>query len=513
MKSSRPAGIRNAAIRSLLAGLAPPIALACALAAGPALAGNLVNNGGPIMQNTTRAYLIFWLPAGVVLDSGQTNGIGNFETLMQRFYADVSGSSYLNIVTQYPGTCGSNQCVLQNGAGAAALGGSWVDTQAYPNNRGTATNALQDSDIQNEVTRAINQNNWTVDGNSEFFVVTGQWQATGAGVVECSGSNCTAPGGFCAYHSNFSLSGNTVLYGYLSDASFNSGGCGEGTSTATNGQLSSDRQVALMTHEWFETITDPLGNAWWDSNNDSTKGNEIGDNCNQIGASIAMNGNNYWVQQQWDNVSSSCVSAFVNREQVVCSVFDDGYANLTGRSDAVFINDRKQACIPDGTPGGTCRKWFGRCQSTLTGTAVNFNVFDDGYANLAGPSDAVFINGGLQACLPNGTAGGNCRRWFGRAQATDGRAASCAVFGDGYTTQSNFSDAVYIGGGETACIPNGSAQGICQKWWGRCQVPNKAGGGSIALATFLALFGLWLASAVATQRCRAARAAPPRRVG
>jgi hypothetical protein len=147
-----------------------------------------------------------------------------------------------------------------------------------------------------------------VDGNSEFFVITGVFKSTGAGVVECQGNGCTLPGpnGFCAYHSNFGFNGKTVLYGFLSDANFNSGGCGESLSTAPNGQSDSDREVAMMSHEFFETITDQQGNAWWDS----STGNEIGDNCNQIGAKINMNGNPYWVQQQWSNASSSCVTTF-----------------------------------------------------------------------------------------------------------------------------------------------------------------------------------------------------------
>lgn len=237
-------------------------------------ANNLNNHGGPTMQNPVKAFLIYWLPSGVVLDTTQTNGIGNFEILTQRFYNDVSATSWFNIATQYPGGCGANECVVANGSGAVQLGGAWVDSQAYPSSKGTSSNPLQDSDIQNEVQRAISQNHWSVSANSEFFVITGVFKSTGAGVVECNGGNCTAPGGFCAYHSNFGLNGGTALYGYLSDASFNTAGCSEGISTGPNGQLSSDREVALMSHEFMETVTDETGNAWWDS----STGNEIGDN-------------------------------------------------------------------------------------------------------------------------------------------------------------------------------------------------------------------------------------------
>jgi hypothetical protein len=167
--------------------------------------------------------------------------------------------------------------------------------------------------------------------------------------------------------------------------------------------------------------------------------------------------------------SPGCLPSPPAAEPVSCSVFNDGYASLVGPSDAIFINSTGQACIP-GQTSGICRKWFGRCTTNTTHIAVNFNAFDDGYANLTGLSDAVFINGNNQACLPNGQASGTCRRWFGRGHTSDGRSASCIVFGDGYTNQSLPSDAVFVNGSKQSCIPSGTSSGTCQKWFGRCQV-------------------------------------------
>jgi hypothetical protein len=320
--------VLNLSLRAEAAALLMAFALPGNLAQA---ANNVDNHGGPTMQNQVKGFLIYWLPSGVVLDTSQSDGTGNFETLTQRFFNDISATSYLDITTQYPGQCGNNQCVIANGTGAVTLGGHWVDSQAYPNGKGTSTKALQDSDIRNEVERAINQNHWAIDGNSEFFVITGVFKSSSAGVVECNGGGCTLPSptGFCAYHSNFGFSGKTVLYGYLSDASFNSGGCAESLfGSAPNGQLASDREVAMMSHEFFETITDQQGNAWWDS----ITGNEIGDNCNQIGANIKMNANSYWVQQQWSNASSSCVSAFGPSIQLSIGTGGD---DLRGDSSAV----------------------------------------------------------------------------------------------------------------------------------------------------------------------------------
>jgi hypothetical protein len=270
-------------------------------ARGEAVAvGNLNNHGGNTMQSA-RVHLIFWLPSGTSFDTTVMDGVGNYESLLERFVNDVSATSYLNVVTQYPGQCGTNQCVLSNGMGVVSLGGAFLDTRAYPH-AGTQMDPLQDSDIQGEVSHAISVNGWTAGNDAEFFVLTG------AGIEECNGSGSCTFNVFCAYHGNFSSSGTPVIYGYLSDASFNSGGCGEGISTGANGQVASDREVALMSHEFFESLTDPgtSSSAWWNSSD----GNEIGDNCNQQPASVTLNGNPYNVQLEWSNDTSSCVSAF-----------------------------------------------------------------------------------------------------------------------------------------------------------------------------------------------------------
>jgi hypothetical protein len=563
--------------------------------------GNLINSNQPVMQNTTRAFFIYWLPTGIVLDTSAGDTVGNYKTLMSRFAGDAAGSSYLNIVTQYAGVCGSSPCVLGNGGDAFALGGAWTDTQAYPGNRGTRANALQDSDIQNEVTRAIAQNSWSVDANSVFFVITGVFSSTGALVEECQGglfnNSCTF-NAYCAYHDHFGSNGRDIHYGYLSNASFNTAGCAEGISTGVNGQLASDREVVLMSHELVESITDPQVNTWLD-----TAGNEIGDKCNQISAIVGMNGNSYNVQQQWSNATGSCVSSFgpsvkftiltdgddlrgnssataalqspssatfsnitlkaqsdsgwgnneshiaagllgapsagqlarvavtltshngflenndtwkiqsvkiealdssgnnlcsqlltgnplaqldsnqptasfdtpnclpaPQRESVQCQVFDDGYTNMTAGTGAVFINSQHQACISDGTAAGTCRKWFGRCSTVSTHRPVNLNIFDDGYAAMLGPTDAVYTNQGNSACKPDGTPAGTCRKWFGRGQSSDGHDASCEVFDDGFANSTLPSDAVFINGNGQSCIPDGTAHGECRRWWGNCTV-------------------------------------------
>jgi hypothetical protein len=84
-------------------------------------ANNLNNHGGPTMQNQVKAFFIYWMPSGVVLDTSVTDGIGNFETLSKRFFDDLSATSFYNIVTQYPGQCGSNQMRSAEWAGGGEV--------------------------------------------------------------------------------------------------------------------------------------------------------------------------------------------------------------------------------------------------------------------------------------------------------------------------------------------------------------------------------------------------------
>jgi hypothetical protein len=165
---------------------------------------------------------------------------------------------------------------------------------------------------------------------------------------------------------------------------------------------------------------------------------------------------------------------------ISCSVFDDGYTNLVGPSDAIFFSDGK-ACIPSGTAAGQCRKWFGRC-TTENGVPVLFRVFDDGQAGASALSDAVFINGDGKACTPD-AGGGYCKKWFGSGESTAGEKVECRLFGDGNQNTTGPTDAIFLNGGQS-CLPDGTASGTCRKWWGRCQVaslgpvlPGGMGGG------------------------------------
>jgi hypothetical protein len=126
---------------------------------------------------------------------------------------------------------------------------------------------------------------------------------------------------FCAYHSSYFDStinaSSQVIYSNMPYAAQTNGNpvtCDEGSYPNGN---PSDPEISITSHEHNESITDPFGTAWWDSNsNDSAYGDEIGDMCawdfgNLYGPAGAqysqtINGHHYLMQTEWDNTTAGC---------------------------------------------------------------------------------------------------------------------------------------------------------------------------------------------------------------
>ena len=242
----------------------------------PFAGSNLTYNGGPVMGGTTNVFAIFWEPTG--------NVSANYNSLIQRYFGDVGGSPLYNNNIQYTDSGG-------NFPSNAVLAGSWVDSSAYPES------PLLDSDLQNEVTNAQNVNGWSSSINNVFFVFTEAGQDV---CIDSTLSQC-ASNTFCAYHNVF---GNNTIYAAMPYAA--SFSCNPGSSPNND---DADQTINVTSHEQIEAATDPLLNAWFDSS-----GNEIGDKCawtfgalDANGGDVNWNGNEYIVQQEWDNNVSGCV--------------------------------------------------------------------------------------------------------------------------------------------------------------------------------------------------------------
>ena len=116
---------------------------------------------------------------------------------------------------------------------------------------------------------------------------------------------------FCAYH-------GSVIFNDIGHIMFtvepyqNVPGCQVATPTP-NGALI-DSTASVLSHETFETITDPDGNAWWSDVSLIEQGAEIGDICEPTGNSkgqfldpvFIVGGQNYKIQLEYSNKFHGC---------------------------------------------------------------------------------------------------------------------------------------------------------------------------------------------------------------
>jgi hypothetical protein len=242
-------------------------------------------NGGPVEAAGSKNFLIFWEPTGSTVAA-------NYNATLQQFFGDIGGSSLYGVASQYYQTNGSTN---QNIANSASVGGTWVDTRAYP------SGTLQDADVQNEVTKAIAANGWPTGIGDEYFVYLAK------GENECMSGSCSFST-FCAYHGNFTSGSSTILYAAMPYAGTDLAGCGIQTGAGTPNGADTDAEISIASHELMETVTDPMLNAWYDAT-----GSEIGDKCaytygptSANGSDIVINSHSYIVQEEFSNSGLSC---------------------------------------------------------------------------------------------------------------------------------------------------------------------------------------------------------------
>jgi len=255
--------------------------------------GNLTSHGGGV-EGSSVNYLIFWGPFANDTSSISCSVCGavpplpdpDYIGLIQRFFLDVGGTSYYGMLGQY-------------GAGNTAVyGGTYVDNlNPYPVNT-SAT--VSDADIQAEVRRAEAVNGWTGGVGHNFFVMLAP------GETECASFGCSDTS-FCGYHEIApDLHGTQTPYEVIPFPENDLGGCTSGESP--NGDPAADDAVNIISHELFETVTDPALNAWFDA-----AGYEIGDKCawtfgnaGLTGANVTLHGDSYYLQLEYSNRISNC---------------------------------------------------------------------------------------------------------------------------------------------------------------------------------------------------------------
>jgi hypothetical protein len=230
-------------------------------------------------------------------------------------------SNVYGVATQYSDTVNTVKTPVFYAVSAHSV---ILDTRPYPfsaavncpnyklNDGTTSSNCLTDAQVVNELKFLITSKALPTGLATNFFVYTPAGVATCKTKTALSTGGCYDPfghAGFCAYHSGFVMNTtNKVLWANLPYAALP--GCASGQAPQNS---TADSVINTTAHEFLETMTDPLGTAWYDN-----LGNEIADKCVNtfgppLGSSVPplynqlINTRKYWIQEMWSNRAQACV--------------------------------------------------------------------------------------------------------------------------------------------------------------------------------------------------------------
>lgn len=298
-------------------------------------ADDLRYRGGPVVPSSI-SYVIFWRPKGFRFEPRGNDS--RYMALMQRYLSDVGGTPFFNILTQYSygpsGTPTTARDVLRHRVYARLvpdgpiqntthLGGVYLDTTPYPR-AGTKADPIRYPDFLSEVLRAMRTERWTAGITHIFYLFTaGGPRACFVGKTQC------LPSQGCATHVSYGPSRAPIIVDVMADVAAyrpcrSQETTGKYAYRSVNHDTLADFEVTILSHEQFETITDPLDgnsvtpvatNGWYDKNPSS---GEIADKCESILDpilsvhldNVKLHAHRYHVQEEWSNVDHNCVTAY-----------------------------------------------------------------------------------------------------------------------------------------------------------------------------------------------------------
>jgi streptogramin lyase len=240
--------------------------------------------GGPLLlfhkrgvgQHTPKVFAIFWG--------------GNFETnkegtevlaMVLKLFGGLSSTPYQGILTQYFDEAGRIS--------------PSVAVTSYIDKRVAAPAKVNRVKVEEEIKSAIEVNRWPIEENAQFVVVTAPGSEYEGGFP-----------GACAYHT---ITPSGLVYDfvpYQGDPQFVANGCVETGNPSGNPVRKTSKSAS---HEYAETATDPLLNAWY-----SPRGGEIGDLCQSEPDVELPDG--AWVQNLYDDYLDGCTHEDVNPPHV-----------------------------------------------------------------------------------------------------------------------------------------------------------------------------------------------------
>ncbi len=268
--------------------------------------GKLPYDGGRVLHSE-RTHLIFWQPtgSGLAFDPG-------YGELIETFLADVAADSHKTTNTnglsgQYSDSTGP--AVYDSTYGGAVIAADPLPPNGCAEPAATGpgwTVCLTDGQLETEVEHVIAVSHLPTTRHDIYFLVT----PNGLGsCTDSTSSSCALGGsatGYCGYHSE---TPDGVLYAVIP---YNAvpGHCQSGNPRPNSS--TADPTVSTISHEQNETVTDPDGDAWVDS-----QGNEAADLCltsfgPALGGSGAgawnesIHGGHFFLQELWSNANGAC---------------------------------------------------------------------------------------------------------------------------------------------------------------------------------------------------------------
>jgi hypothetical protein len=213
------------------------------------------------------------------------------------FLSDLGKSSFIHVTDQYVGTTANNRYIVGTGGFVTVPSGTLFTSDILVIVHAVAAN-LKNS------------------GYGHIFHV---FLPKGTDTCFDNGTQCYSPDNpstffFCGYHSSatFSDIGHVL---FTVEPYQNVPGC-KVAAPNPNGPVT-DSTNSVLSHESFETITDPdPASGWTNLTSLAVEGSEIGDECqplaNSAGAALdptfAINGKSYEVQLEYSNFYHACVS-------------------------------------------------------------------------------------------------------------------------------------------------------------------------------------------------------------
>ena len=250
---------------------------------------DLDNFGGNVVQ-TAQSFNIY-------INCGQSDSCWGNPT---QFLNDVGASKFIHVVDQYVGARGNNRYILSPKF-------FFVNVNV---------SLLTIDDVTNLVHQAAQfTNGGGLNRIFHLFIPQGIDVCSDANQTTCYSPDNPSTFSFCAFHSNVSFNDTGDIL-FTVEPFQDIDGCAAAPPNP-NSQLI-DSTNSVLSHELFETITDPQGQTWFSEMSNPERGNEIGDICQGvfdqngeeiIPSYVLVKGRNYETQLEYSNKVHGCTNA------------------------------------------------------------------------------------------------------------------------------------------------------------------------------------------------------------